>query len=286
MATYTGIFNDSLFITGLVSGLAIAVALVILCRMCFGSNHKKHTGLPFEHVETRDPKAPQFTIFKHDRIPTSESIQRAHAFSALLDSRRSIRHFKSDPVPAEVLEECVRAAGTAPSGAHRQPWTFSVITDPAVKAKMREIVEEEEQKNWHGRMKESWKEDLRYTIASLHQDNNVAKPYLTEAPALVCVWEQKHSYDKEGKKLDHYYVRISAAIAAGIFLSALHNANLCSLTSTPDGASKKLAKLLGRPDTERILLLMPVGYPADDARIPYRTPEERRKTLSEIMTRH
>eukprot|EP01061_Rhynchopus_euleeides_P017497 TRINITY_DN2908_c0_g1_i1.p2 TRINITY_DN2908_c0_g1~~TRINITY_DN2908_c0_g1_i1.p2 ORF type:complete len:314 (+),score=129.06 TRINITY_DN2908_c0_g1_i1:56-943(+) len=208
---------------------------------------------------------------KYKRYSTEQMAQRAADFYKLVDARRTVRDYSSESFPISVLEDCIRAAGTAPSGANLAPWTYVIVKDADVKSQIRQIVEDEEAVNYARRMKESWKEDL----AHLGTDAN--KPYLEEAPYLVCVF--KHAYRiEDGERLAVYYPEQSTGISVGMFQTAVHNAGLVTLTSTPMGAEAPLRELLGRPENERLSLLMPVGYPKDNVQVPNIS----RKPLDEI----
>lgn len=187
-----------------------------------------------------------------------EMIERADEFLHDVRSRRSVRHFSAAPVPRAALLKCVEAAGQAPSGANKQPWTFALVTDPATKKKIRLAAEEEERAHYGGRAPESWLMDLEPL------GTNWEKQFLETAPALIVVFAQKHGKTPEDQ---HYYVSESVGIATGFLLAALHHAGLASLTHTP-GPMKFLAEILGRPANERPYLLVPVGYPAGDCRVP------------------
>ncbi|MCO4761052.1 MAG: nitroreductase family protein [Myxococcales bacterium] len=189
----------------------------------------------------------------------AESDMRVQAAKLLSEhqSRRSVRHFSCDPIPLDVLHDCIRAAGLAPSGANKQPWTFCVVTDPALKTQIRDAAEAEERAFYRGRAPQSWLDDL----AHLGTDHN--KPFLEEAPALVVLFAQNRGAN--GSK--HYYISESVGIAAGFFISALHRCGLVTLTHTPS-PMKFLGELLGRPASERAFLLLPVGYPASDCEVP------------------
>merc|ERR1712107_448528 len=177
--------------------------------------------------------------------------------------------------------------GTSPSGAHHQPWYFALIRKPNMKEKVRSLVEAEEKVNYERRMRKSWIEDLS-SMTGAKADERLRclqtgapqKPYLTEAPAIIAMFKQTHTFDPAGEKIDNYYVNESCGIAAGFLISALHNVGLATLTSTPMGAEQAIRELLGRPDNEKLFLLMPVGYPAKDATVPYRVPL--RKPQSEL----
>lgn len=192
---------------------------------------------------------------------------------AEMDRRRSVREFSLDPVPREVIEEAIRTASTAPSGAHRQPWTFVLVGDPEVKRRIRRAVEAEEYQNYEGgRIPPEWREALAPLGTTWE------KPFLEDAPWLVVVFEQRYGRDPAGTKRHHYYVKESVGIACGIFISTLHRLGLATLTHTPS-PMKFLARLLGRPENERPFILFPVGYTAEGARVP----ALERKPLEEVM---
>ncbi len=200
---------------------------------------------------------------------------RAEAFYADLNRRRSVRHFAPDPVPLDVIERCVLAAGTAPSGAHKQPWTFALVTDPERKRAIREAAEEEERENYGGRMNEEWLEDLAPLGTDAH------KPFLETAPALLILFRQAWGEVEGGEgREQHYYTQESTGIAAGMLLAALHHAGFATLTHTPSPMGF-LGKLLGRPSSEKAYLLIPVGYPAEGCEVP----DLERKDLEEILLR-
>lgn len=198
---------------------------------------------------------------------------RAAAFYQQLRARRSVRDFSDRAVPMDVIENCLRAAGTAPSGANRQPWHFAVVTDPTVKQRIREAAEEEERAFYSQRASEEWLNDL----APLGTDAN--KPFLEIAPCLIAIFSQSYRLDEEGKKHLHYYVNESVGIATGFLIAALHNAGLACLTHTPS-PMRFLTEILHRPSHERPFLLLVVGYPADGAQVPVIT----KKPLSDIAT--
>merc|ERR1711972_747030 len=187
-----------------------------------------------------------------ERLPLAVMQERAQAFLDLMSVRRTMRFYSSDEPPAGVIEAFIETAGTSPSGAHHQPWFFVVVRSLELKTQIRALVEEEERINYERRMRKSWIDDLSSMTG-----------------------------DKDGSKVDNYYVNESAGIAAGLLITALHNVGLATLTSTPMGAEVKIREILGRPDTEKLFLLMPVGYPAKDATVPYRSPL--RKPVDELM---
>jgi iodotyrosine deiodinase len=198
-----------------------------------------------------------------------ESLRRAQGFHQLLDKRRTVREFSDRSIPEGVLESCLLAAGTAPSGAHKQPWRFIVVRDPAIKKQIRIAAEKEEHDNYEWRMSEAWKRDLEPLGTDEH------KPFLEIAPALIVVMALKHG--DEGPDHLNYYVQESVGIASGMLLAALHNAGLATLTHTPSPMTF-LQKVLQRPSHERPFLLIPVGYPSDDCRVP----DLHRKSLDQI----
>ncbi|MCA9537626.1 MAG: nitroreductase family protein [Myxococcales bacterium] len=181
----------------------------------------------------------------------------AAALFARMAARRSVRDFRPDPVPIEVLRRCVHLAAQAPSGANKQPWTFVLVTDPALKRRIRQGAEAEERAFYGGRASVEWLEDL----APLGTDAD--KPFLETAPALIVVFAQSRGADDS----KHYYVKESVGIACGMLLMALHLCGLATLTHTPS-PMQFLGEILGRPAFERAFLLIPVGYPAADCRVP------------------
>ena len=214
----------------------------------------------FEHI----PYQPE--VFEEN-----EMIERSREYFDWLEGRRSVRHFSDKKVPKEIIEHVIKSASTAPSGAHKQPWTFCVVSDPVIKKKIREAAEEEERENYDSRMSDRWKEDLK----PMATDAN--KPFLEIAPWLIIVFKQVYGFDEKGEKANHYYVNESVGLAAGFLISAIHNAGLVTLTHTPSPMNF-LEKILDRPKNERAFLLLPVGYAATDALVP----NNRRKSLEEM----
>ncbi len=200
--------------------------------------------------------------YRPERIEHEESVARGEALYAQMDARRSVRHYSADPVPREAVELAIKIASTAPSGAHRQPWTFAVVSDPAVKKQIREAAEEEERRSYEGgRMPADWIEAL----APLGTDWR--KPYLETVPFIVVLFEQVTGFDDEGKPRKNYYVKESCGIAAGMFIAAVHQMGLSTLTHTPSPMGF-LTRILGRPKNERPFILFPVGYPSDESTVP------------------
>lgn len=195
------------------------------------------------------------------RLTEEEARERSRKFLRLMRRRRSVRHFAPDPVPRELIENAIRTAGTAPSGANQQPWTFVVVSDPAIKARIRAAAEREEQFLYKQRASEEYLE----AIEPIGTD--WIKPHLTDAPYLIVVFEQAWSFDAYGEKKKHYYVRESVGIAVGFLLAALHNSGLATLTHAPSPMGF-LKEILDRPENERPFLLIPVGYPPPDAEVP------------------
>eukprot|EP00160_Parvularia_atlantis_P009063 Unigene18416_Nuclearia_a/m.53039 Unigene18416_Nuclearia_a/g.53039 ORF Unigene18416_Nuclearia_a/g.53039 Unigene18416_Nuclearia_a/m.53039 type:complete len:298 (+) Unigene18416_Nuclearia_a:49-942(+) len=220
-----------------------------------------------------DPNEAPHIALVHQRLGEDEMRARARAFYEQMNRRRTVRFFAPDPVPREVIDDIVRTAGTAPSGAHTEPWTFVVVADAAVKRMVRELVEEEERVNYEQRMGAQWVQDLS-PLGTTWQ-----KPYLDTAPYLVLLFKQTYGVDPTtGARKVHYYNEISASIAAGLLIAAVHVAGLVTLTSTPLNAGGPLRRLLNRPENEKLLMLLPVGYPARDATVP----NLKRKPLEEI----
>jgi nitroreductase len=196
-----------------------------------------------------------------ERLSREEASRRSDAFLELMRRRRSVRQFSPEPVPFELVETAIRVAGTAPSGANQQPWTFVVVTDPAVKARIRAGAEHEEELLYRERA------SAEYLGAIEPIGTDWTKPHLTEAPVLIAVFEQPWRYDPDGEKRKHYYVRESVGIAVGFLIAALHSAGLATLTHAPSPMGF-LREILERPENERPFLLLPVGYPAADAVVP------------------
>lgn len=195
------------------------------------------------------------------RYAPAEMCERARAFYANIARRRTVRDFDSAEVPREVLEQCLLAAGTAPSGANQQPWFFTVITDPSVKRKIREAAEAEEREFYAERAPQEWLEAL----APLGTDTN--KPFLEDAPALIAIFAQKYGVRADGSRFSHYYVPESVGIATGFLIAALHEVGLATLTHTPSPMGF-LNTICGRPKSEKPVVLLVVGYPTADCQVP------------------
>lgn len=210
---------------------------------------------------------------QYREYPVEEMRARLKEFYADLSRRRTVRHFSERPVPRDIIESALRIAGTAPSGANLQPWHFAVVSGPETKRKIREAAEAEEQEFYAHRASEEWLNVLRPLGTDAH------KPFLETAPYLIAVFLQKFGFDAEGRKVKHYYPSESTGLATGLLIAALHRAGLASLTHTPS-PMRFLNEILGRPASERPFLLLVVGYPGQDARVPAIS----RKSLDEFVS--
>ena len=214
---------------------------------------------------------PGFVAVDSPRLDDDALLGRALAFEEALRPRRSVREFSDRPVPRAVIDAILRTASSAPSGAHKQPWTFCVVSDPAVKTRIRAAAEREEYENYHGRMSDAWLADLEKFDTDWH------KPFLEVAPYLIVVFKRAFDYAPDGSRAKNYYVNESVGLACGFLIAAIHQAGLVTLTHTPSPLNF-LHEVLGRPDNERPFLLLPVGHPAEGAVVP----ELERKTLDEV----
>lgn len=212
-----------------------------------------------------------FVEYQRSLIPDEELIEKSRIFFHQMDQRRSIRDFSSRPVPREVIENLVCTASSAPSGAHKQPWTFCLVQDPEFKKAIREAAEKEEMESYQGRMTEEWLADLRPL------QTNWEKPFLTTAPWLIVVFRKNIDIKPDGQKGRVYYSTESCGLACGFLLASIHQAGLAALTHTPSPMNF-LSTLLGRPDHEKPFLLIPVGYPAEECWVP----DLERKSLKEV----
>ena len=219
---------------------------------------------------TPDPGFVELTFREYE---VAEMHSRAADAYADLDRRRTVRQFADRSVPIEIIENCIRAAGTAPSGAHQQPWHFAAVGDPAVKTRIRVAAEEEERSFYGGRAPQEWLD----VLAPL--GTNDSKPFLETASWLIAIFARSYGIDPSGQRVKHYYVQESVGIATGLLISAVHKAGLASLTHTPSPMGF-LNEILGRPTNERPYLLLVVGYPAPGAVVP----DLKRRDLSEIAS--
>ncbi|XP_078734930.1 iodotyrosine deiodinase 1 [Lampetra fluviatilis] len=226
-----------------------------------------------EGDEVEEAGSIPFSLPRHGE---ADMLRRSREFYELMDARRSVRHFSAEPVPLAVIRNVVRTAGSSPSGAHTEPWTFVVVRDAATKRRVRLAVEAEEEVNYRRRMGARWVSDVRRLSHSLSWQ----KPYLETAPYLIVVFKQVYgTRPHDGSRVVHYYNEISTSIACGILLAALQNVGLATLTSTPLNCGARLRELLRRPDNEKLLMLLPVGFPARGATVPNLA----RKPLDDIM---
>ncbi|MDQ6611038.1 MAG: nitroreductase family protein [Gemmatimonadota bacterium] len=211
-------------------------------------------------------------LASYREYPQAEMEERAASFYAEMNRRRTTRHFSSRPVPQSIIEQCIRVAGTAPSGAHQQPWHFVVVADPDIKGRIRDAAEAEERAFYTSAPAE-W----LAALAPLGTD--AVKSYLETAPYLIVVFAERYGVDGAGRRRTHYYVNESVGIATGFLLAALHNAGLVALTHTPSPMGF-LRDVLQRPENEKPVMVIVTGYPADGARVP----RLERKSLAEIAT--
>jgi len=213
------------------------------------------------------------SLADYTAYPSEEMARRARDFAAELGRRRTVRDFSARPVDRAVVEDCLRAAGSAPSGANMQPWHFVAVGDPELKRRIRRAAEAEEAAFYGGRAPDEW-------LAALAPlGTGAAKPFLETAPWLIVIFAQSYGQAAGGRKVKHYYVAESVGIATGLLVAAVHHAGLVSLTHTPSPMGF-LADLLGRPPNERAYLILVVGHPAEDAQVPVIA----RKPLEEIAT--
>lgn len=210
-------------------------------------------------------------LYEYASLSEEELLKNSTEFYKHLNKRRSVRDFSDKAVSKDVIENLIKSASTAPSGAHKQPWTFCAISNSALKSKIREAAEVEERENYSGRMSESWLRDLAPLGTTMD------KPFLEEAPWLIVVFKKVYELDDAGKKHNNYYVNESVGIACGMLITAIHNAGLVTLTHTPSPMNF-LTKVLERPANERAFLLLPVGYAKDPAYVP----DIKRKDLQQI----
>lgn len=209
--------------------------------------------------------------YKQVSFDEEEMIKRSESYFQFMDKRRSVRDFSDKAVPVEIINNILKSASTAPSGAHKQPWVFCVISNAELKNKIRELAEEEEKKNYAGRMSERWIQDL------LPLGTDDVKEFIEIAPWIIVVMKKSYDFDSAGKKMNNYYVNESVGIASGLLISAIHNAGLVTLTHTPSPMNF-ISKALNRPENEKPYLLLPVGYALENCAVP----DIERKPLEEI----
>ena len=202
-----------------------------------------------------------FVSYSKETFSAEEMARRSNDFYEWMEKRRTVRDFSDKPVPKEVIEKIVLTASTAPSGAHKQPWTFCIVSDPEIKKQIRGEAEKEEFESYNGRMPEEWKADL------LPLQTDWKKEFLETAPYLIIVFKRSYELEENGHKHQNYYVTESCGIACGFLLTAIHHAGLAALTHTPSPMNF-LRKILNRPENEKPYLLIPVGYPASECWVP------------------
>jgi iodotyrosine deiodinase len=203
----------------------------------------------------------KFIEYNQVSFTKTEMLKRSTEFFEFMNKRRTVRDFSDKPVPKEIIENLVKSASTAPSGAHKQPWTFCIVSDAAIKKQIRTAAEKEEYENYHGRMDDQWLEDLEYLGTDWH------KPFLETAPYLIVIFKKLYDVLPDGSHRQNYYVSESVGIACGFLLAAIHNAGLCALTHTPSPMGF-LSAILNRPENERPYLLIPLGYPSEGVKVP------------------
>ncbi len=217
----------------------------------------------------------QFVPLQFNEMQPQQMLENSLEFYKSIQCRRTVRDFSDRHVPIEIIENCVRAAGTAPNGANLQPWHFSIVTDPSIKSQIRQGAEIEEREFYNGKAPQEWLDAL----APLGTDEH--KPFLEIAPYLIVIFSKTHDELPDGKTVKHYYPAESVGIATGMLITALHQSGLATLTHTPS-PMKFLNQILDRPKFERPFLILVAGYPADDAKVPNIT----KKPLDEIATYH
>jgi nitroreductase len=220
-----------------------------------------------------------FEPLKFERLPVEAQLARSRDFLTQMKTRRTVRQFSTEPVPFELIENAIAAAASAPSGANQQPWTFIVVSDPAIKRQIRIAAEAEEKESYERRMSQEWLEALAPLGTDWH------KPMLEDAPYLIAVFRQSYGIAQDPasateRQVKHYYSEESVGIAVGILLCSLHLSGLATLTHTPS-PMKFLSEILQRPPNERAFVLIPVGYPAGNAEVPVIS----KKPLDEILVR-
>lgn len=217
--------------------------------------------------------APGHVPLDFERLAPEEMLRRGERLLAELQSRRSVRHFSSEPVDRALLELAITTAATAPSGAHQQPWSFVLVGDGATKRKIRLAAEREERRNYEGgRMPEAWRAELE------RLGTTAEKPYLETVPWIIVAFEQLHGHHPDGSVRKHYYPKQSVGLACGMLITALHTMGLATVPHTPSPMGF-LTELLGRPDHERPFALFPVGVPAEGCLVPALD----RKALDEVL---
>lgn len=220
------------------------------------------------------PRNLKFIPYHHLSYEPDVMLERASSFRKYLENRRTVRVFSDKPIPAEVIEQIIMAASTAPSGANKQPWTFCAISDPDLKRRIREAAEAEEYESYTRRMSQEWLDDLKPFRTDWH------KPFIETVPWLIVVFKRSYELDN-GVHRKNYYVTESVGIATGVLLTAIHNAGLVALTHTPSPMGF-LAEVLNRPENEKPFMLIPVGYPHEQTTVP----DIHRKAAEDVIVWH
>ena len=214
-----------------------------------------------------------FKKLQFQKITFEEMDYNANQFFQKVSNRRSVRDFSRDDFPIDIIKNCIKSASTAPSGANKQPWHFVIVKDPIIKRKIRKAAEIEEKEFYGGRAPKEWLDDLNQF------GTDWSKPFLEEAPYLIVVFSKKFDINDDGTKRKNYYVSESVGIASGLLLAALHNAGLVTLTHTPSPMAF-LSDILNRPLSDKPYLIIPVGFPSENAEVP----NIKKKTFKEICT--
>ncbi|MDQ3019301.1 MAG: nitroreductase family protein [Bacteroidota bacterium] len=212
-----------------------------------------------------------FVSYTKKTYDINEMSTRSQHFFEWMNERRTVRDFSDKPIPESIIENIILSASTAPSGAHKQPWTFCIVKNPEIKKQIRMAAEKEEKESYESRMTDEWLRDLQSIGTDWH------KPFLESAPYLIIVFKRSYELEKNNYKHQNYYVTESCGIACGFLLTAIHDAGLVALTHTPSPMNF-LTKILNRPENEKPFLLIPVGYPVDECWVP----DLKRKNISEI----
>ena len=212
-----------------------------------------------------------YIAYNKPTLSDDEMLERSNTFFEWINTRRSVREFSDQKVSKAVIENIIKSASTAPSGAHKQPWTFCVIENPEIKKQIRIAAEQEEYESYESRMSSEWIDDLKPLGTDWH------KPFLETAPYLIVIFRRIFEFGTDGKKKNNYYVQESVGIATGFLIAAIHNAGLVTLTHTPSPMGF-LSKVLNRPENEKPFLLLPVGYPAKECWVP----DLKRKNIEDI----
>ncbi|XP_033636280.1 iodotyrosine deiodinase 1-like [Asterias rubens] len=278
---YSAPFFTTYWLQIILFGVCFLLGVAFKSKRPYHNRSEDRTGRKDSTVESyptpgtsqHDDDAPHIP-YSFKAYPGEEMVRRSGCFYGEMNKRRSVRDICNKQVPLEVIENCIRTAGTSPSGAHMQPWTFAVVSNPDIKLEMRNIIEDEERINYEKRMSSQWLGDLAKFKTTW------SKPYLTEAPYVIVVFKKLYGISEDGERQTFYYQEISASIATGFLLAALNNAGLVTVTTTPMNAGPRLRDLLNRPVSEKVLVLLPVGFPSPDAMVP----DLRRKPLGEIMS--